>query len=63
MMTKLTIIIIIIIMMTKLTIIIIIIMMTKLTIIIIIIIIMIPILMQIRINYIRVKDSISTSGS
>ena len=50
MMTKLTIIIIIIIMMTKLTII-------------IIIIIMIPILMQIRINYIRVKDSISTSGS
>ena len=55
-------------MMTKLTIIIIIIiiMMTKQTIIIImiiIIIIMIPILMQIRINYIRVKDSISTSGS
>ena len=54
-------------MMTKLTIIIII-MMKKLTIIImiiiiIIIIIMIPILMQIRINYIRVKDSISTSGS
>ena len=56
MMTKLTIIIIIIIMMTKLTIIII-------MIIIIIIIIMIPKLMQIRINYIRVKDSISTSGS
>ena len=55
MMTKLTIIIII--MMKKLTIIIMII------IIIIIIIIMIPILMQIRINYIRVKDSISTSGS
>ena len=55
MMTKLTIIIIIIIMMTKQTIIIIMI--------IIIIIIMIPILMQIRINYIRVKDSISTSGS
>ena len=51
-------------MMTKLTIIIIIIiMMTKQTIIIIMIIIMIPILMQIRINYIRVKDSISTSGS
>ena len=48
MMIKLTIIIIIIIMMTKLT---------------IIIIIMIPILMQIRINYIRGKDSISTSGS
>ena len=56
MMTKLTIIIII--MMKKLTIIIMIII-----IIIIIIIIMIPILMQIRINYIRVKDSISTSGS